>query len=196
MMSERKPCLGNRANQFMGGWQVLVLFLLLFTANGLRVGNVSFDPLNIEVWADSKKLYLKGLDKDQQAFLFDGKESFPLPEESFPYCYIITNSLSELALRSFIGFFKDAPDVHWPDLIDEIPARDANLFLQLPEKFWASLDLPAFARLEEMLSHSPVFDRMISKYGAELVSRSVSSNLLQLMSLPRRNIVNRISNQE
>jgi hypothetical protein len=117
----------------MEGWQgrvIFTVFLLLVTVKGLRVGNVSFDPLDLEIWADSKKLYLKGLDKDQQAFLFDGKDWHALLENSFPYRYIRSTSLSDLALRSFIAFFKDAPDVHWSDLINEIPANDANLFLQ------------------------------------------------------------------
>ena len=162
------------------------IFLLLFKVEGLRVGDVAFDPLNFEIWCDTKKLYLKGLDKSQQQYLFDGKNVFPLSDGSFPYCYIISNALSELALRSFIAFFKDASNVHWSDLIDEIPASDANLLLILPEDFWKSLDLKTYARLADMFPNSPLFDQMVSKFGPELVNRSMALNVRQLMAFSRR----------
>jgi hypothetical protein len=142
--------------------------------HALRVGNVFFDPFNIEIWCDSKKLFLKGTDDTQQEFLLDRERIFPISEKFFPYQPLYDVLHTELSFNAFLTFFKKVPDVQWSDLISEIPIEFGKLLFALPSEFWKSLRPEEYAKFWDKFSSHPDFKKVVANFlGAKLVDESV-----------------------
>lgn len=167
---------GSLLQRIMGTrWAILIsVFVTVFITRALRVGNVRFDPFNIEIWMDSKKFYLKGYDENLQPFLLDGQQIIPLPETVFLYHPLHDTLHNELSFKSFLTFFENVPGVQWSDLIDEIPVDNGNLLFGLPGIFWKSLKREEYARLWDKFSGRPDFQKLISNFlSPNLVGKSV-----------------------